>query len=1468
MNGGDFMIDLENYVEEGKIYLYKCTNKYKEQVSSIGAFWDRNKQNPYLNYTGCWYLDYNTALKHAPEIARFLPELQNDKKEISRENKKNLYFEVKNPYGIKLEMARNELRSIFLADKLRDFLYLYQKFPFLDVYSAVLCYLRDPSIDMIGDYEFWNNYGYRINASANASRLLFQTKIAKQESSSMKKDSMYTKILRSAKGKEYVDFGNYRLCLNQDDTLSLFEFVYGEDGKTLAPLFENVARVRQKTPISSFISSGYIEKGDCIPLFTNKDVSVDLNSPNANRKMKSFTNPFEMSNEEDIHLSFAVLSFLSGVHVVSSEEELESDDCLYVPRDNTPFQAMRRMIAHMAHTIYSKDTDVFFYKCIYIMMLHYFSVPLTDDDDALLSLHHTMEFARERSVDFLRASLENVRYHFFSFVKDYLSAVEVDPSNIREMDGYQCPCFSSPISFSEDALNQADANLFTEEDDGTDKALEFFQNLADNSSEEGKEDFYMENVRTNFEEEDKVPLIKDERYSVDVDDDLKKESNSIIYSPEDNGESDDDGSLMEGNINLVINRKIDIDSNPFTFSFGEVLIGSTGIAITFNMDLASVILTDENSTTFSVRIMEMGAKRYDVTGGFDDGLPPEDFDFEFFKCIPYEPISHFNGEIFETVDGIEKNVCNCFFLDKVIFSFANNAIIQMVVDIPDMKLRTQENSSTIPEYNSPSSLPETVTDIKADTGTSAIHNIEKPEENKTPEDEIRRKTEKQGEGQKKVSTRYTSKPQSFVPLVDFENLEKMAVQNGIESRLRTPLPLSDYKKAIVTVPFLKEQANVLSQPKLIALYDMWKFGWKQADRLHNNKLNIEQFHSVQLIAVTQVEDDGKKERNFISTFHEFFEKFDKNIDPESTQKAIWEENKDFIQKNPAKFVTFLTKDCSYRIACIPKNMIKEMPEDTDADIADFYDNAFLLAFLRGDFRCENACSVNVNDFSYNTPLANRVVSFLGVNLNDYNDKTVNFFVAECGEFPSLGLYRDGLSFKEAVDMFSKLYSEHELGKAIGVTVDNNTDVPYSTQIYPLNFIATQAEPFRSLKVVQDACAYVLGRMNANDVFAKNKTFVNEPLPSIASSERTKVTVEIFQVKDEVALTYRFRDYNYLVNTMKKKVLPSNYNKVVSMHMNRVPSMDTLLEDIYTLSNVRLGRFAPYILEGVSFHEIATGDVISITTTEFFNNMEQQRTISYYVNSSGFVTLPNFTYAPLGNKVRKRKNKRFWKFMEMYDVSPSLAIWEAGQDTGLTITELQAKLMASVDGMLLSLPRDDRSLKRYLKKGLDLAKKMQSMEERVFVQVNCSRYPKFPAGMVRSFRDFNILIATEKTAIKKYYLEHGKNSYIGDDEIRLNIFLNKTMEDELRIYTLPVTIFIGDLSFQNFTSNVEAVINDNLRSCKQYIEMGKIGCSPISSEKKLELKTALENLHLMANEINRLNKPVNNFKSKPKKKLWY
>ena len=61
-------------------------------------------------------------------------------------------------------------------------------------------------------------------------------------------------------------------------------------------------------------------------------------------------------------------------------------------------------------------------------------------------------------------------------------------------------------------------------------------------------------------------------------------------------------------------------------------------------------------------------------------------------------------------------------------------------------------------------------------------------------------------------------------------------------------------------------------------------------------------------------------------------------------------------------MTFLTKDCSYRIACIPKNMIKEMPEDTDADIADFYDNAFLLAFLRGDFRCENACSVNVNDF--------------------------------------------------------------------------------------------------------------------------------------------------------------------------------------------------------------------------------------------------------------------------------------------------------------------------------------------------------------------------------------------------------------------------------------------------------------------------------------------------------------------------
>lgn len=959
--------------------------------------------------------------------------------------------------------------------------------------------------------------------------------------------------------------------------------------------------------------------------------------------------------------------------------------------------------------------------------------------------------------------------------------------------------------------------------------------------------------------------------------------NAIVYNGEDSEEK-----ILVKNVYLNIKHQglIDPVNNPYRFEYGLVRLGKNGVFLSFNPVIKSMRSMGDGATVFTLMGEDVGFMKLadeNASSDFYENLEPldtGDYDFQYFLKHSTLKVTAFDGEIFCDDNGVDINAVSRFCIDSFYVEFDNLSHINFGYDYvvwghdwakPE-GLRKEEkplpktpiNATGGAKAQEPSSYHTSeLQSLSADDsveqgGNLTLSALGRRRSVPLPtniHDARRQTSEKELFGTGERTPLEEENKEGFLPLLGFDihnfaQVEEASLKQGVEDRMEHEIPLLSYEKACEQLLLFKQLSSKLSKNRVASFYNVWKTGWLQADRLLYNKITLDEWNLTRLICVSVFDEQKGLEKNSIATFHEFFHGFAQDIELDEKKKEILEQVKQNIWDNPMRFYDIKKHSLIYTIASAPALQGKSLEVACADDVTKLYDTAFVKDFLSGLYRRKGKGILSQNDFSKHSKLTNRILSYLNIDLDDYNDKTVNFYVAECGEFPSMGLYRDGLSFSEAVELFMRLDDNEYYGKAIGVTIESATAVPFEAQLYPLNFTATQMQPFKSNKTVQESISFIATKMRLKEIFDSKKKFLGEPLPTRDLKSRDNVTVDIYQLKDDKQKVYKWRDYNYLIYTMKKDISIENYNKVVSFTLKEVNQMETLLSKLFTMGNIRKDRFEAYILEGQRFNNISVGDVIVLTTKDYFNPNVFVQSIAYYVNTNGFVKLTNFTGRKRGCLVKKKKSRLFETYRETYDLDPALAVLEASQSIGMDISEMEARVIASIDGMVLQVPRDEKQLKTYLLKGKDMAVSILKKQCPVCVQIACSRYPLLHGTQVYTITEFDRLIAQEKVAVKKYFLEYGNNSFVGDDEIRLNVmYFMQDERGEFRVCTMPMVFYISDMRFPDFISNVESVINAMVLNAKEAIEMGKIFGVPLTGDKKIELKDAVKGLSALASAIN-------------------
>lgn len=637
--------------------------------------------------------------------------------------------------------------------------------------------------------------------------------------------------------------------------------------------------------------------------------------------------------------------------------------------------------------------------------------------------------------------------------------------------------------------------------------------------------------------------------------------------------------------------------------------------------------------------------------------------------------------------------------------------------------------------------------------------------------------------------------------------KEMAYLNGVKERFADRIKIESLSN-VFEIPFFKEIPMMASDEDVRSIYEEWLSGYRSGNTLKNYHLSQIEWESNDLVGVIRTEADGKRDICYVSTLKEFFS-FDnlEDLSQDSLDAFFYT----CIQNNK---VEFSYKENIYRVILLNK-------EKKDS----------VTFFLQGYLRNKDIDSLN--DLSLNSDMANKMLFFMEIERSLYYDVPVVYYVAENVLFPSDGLYVENLSLSEAIIIYKKIKKKDIA--CIGAILENSFDI----LLYPLEQDKLTKEPFKSSKRLFKALEII------NEELAQ-ENFSSAFTGEIESKKDTKddIQVEVWSVRESCQKTYQWRDYEYLIYNMKKKVSITNYQKTISMRIKKVQEFSTFLEDLFTLSNRSKERFSPFLIEGRNFNGLRVGDVVSLTTSGV--------TIDYYVNPIGFIKLPFFSGQERGSEVYKKEDARYTDFIKLYQSNPTLAIWEMSDHK---ITKNQAKIMSVLDERCLMLPKNEKTMKKYFDKGLRLAEKILSYPSS-FVVVACGGgYPLFNAGEVLSLRATERKITAEIRAYKKIKFERGTSYLFGGDDIQLFLIMKRNIE-EMEVCVLPLTIHIMDEKNESFIKALERDMNNIIKSCLESLSYDKIFGVPLTSEKKRELKKAIENLQVLANELNKYVKRYN------------
>lgn len=389
-----------------------------------------------------------------------------------------------------------------------------------------------------------------------------------------------------------------------------------------------------------------------------------------------------------------------------------------------------------------------------------------------------------------------------------------------------------------------------------------------------------------------------------------------------------------------------------------------------------------------------------------------------------------------------------------------------------------------------------------------------------------------------------------------------------------------------------------------------------------------------------------------------------------------------------------------------------------------------------------------------------------------------YYVAECVEFPSLGEYHENLTLKEAVKIYNSIPDERLRGiKGIGIALDvkgieSHVDLLVAGEIQQ-DYI-DMIKDYSENKEIKEAIKELKKEFNIEDV---------------QKIEGKDVNVELYQVKDELTRDFGYMSYDTLVNSMKKEVDISNYNKVANFVLPKVKDMNNLLNDIYTAGNTeQLNKFR---VEGEQLRSISMSDVIVVDGK------------ASYVDKFGFKEIENFKE---NKEVKTIDESKI--FLESFNKNSVEAIMSAANERGIELSKNQAKIVAGLDREILVLPNLIRSVEKYINEGKTLAEQVEKSSKYVSAMVVNSENKVLSdmASKPVSFKELNKAIELESKAINKAKKEEKYNGAY--DKTKVQLFIKDG--DKLSVYNEKV--YVGQ------EKNLKEAIMKSIEASKKVCEM--------------------------------------------------
>ena len=314
-------------------------------------------------------------------------------------------------------------------------------------------------------------------------------------------------------------------------------------------------------------------------------------------------------------------------------------------------------------------------------------------------------------------------------------------------------------------------------------------------------------------------------------------------------------------------------------------------------------------------------------------------------------------------------------------------------------------------------------------------------------------------------------------------------------------------------------------------------------------------------------------------------------------------------------------------------------------------------------------------------------------------------------------------------------------------------------------------------------------------------------------------IEIYQVKDEFTREVGFESLDTLINTLKREVNINNYDKVAQFVLPNVEDINMLPDKLYMIGNTS-DAIQNYAINGHNVRSISVSDVIVIDDKP------------YYVDDIGFKVISDF----------KDKKENSLEFIKKYNESPIETIIK----TDPSISELQAKIISSIDQEILRLPSEKMTVKEFLEAGKRQAQDIENASKYVSVQVVWSENSKFNElkGKALSFKEANKLFAIEEAVIKRAKEE---GIYPGGyEKTKLQIFIKGNNQKE-QLYVYNTRVDIGDGYQQDLKDYMMKSLRESKENCEMAIIKGENLWGDKISKEEVEVKKAKLNIYPLIEE---------------------